>query len=203
VSGRVLVPIGQQETSLGAGEGAVWAITNGKGCETCVLVRIDPDKMTVTGRFSVPPGASAVRAGLGGVWITYFGDVNVLRVDPTSGAVEATIPVGPAPAFLDIGSDSVWVMASDDGALCRINPSTNTLTSCTEVEPGGGYGDLTVGDGYVWWGGVAVVVQVDQRDGHVVRRIGLSRGDVSVSAGSGHVWISAHEEAELYHAPVR
>ena len=203
VTDRVNLPIAQQETSLGAGEGAVWAIANGSGCSNCVLVRIDPDTVTVTDRFPVPPGASAVRAGLGGVWITYFEDINVLRVDPTNGAIQATIPVGPHPAFLDVGSGSIWVMASDDGALCQIDPHTNHVTVCTVVEPGGGYGDLTVGNGYVWWGSTALVVQVDPRDGHPVRRIGLNRGDVSAAAGSGQLWISAHEEAKLYRVPVR
>ena len=37
---------------------------------------------------------------------------------------------------------------------------------------------------------------------HVVRRIGLSRGDVSVAAGSGQLWISAHDEATLYRIPL-
>jgi streptogramin lyase len=138
VTDRVNVPIAQPESSLGAGEGAVWAIANGSGCSNCVLVRIDPDTVTVTDRFPVPPGAFAVRAGLGGVWITYFEDSNVRRVDPTNGAIQATIPVGPHPAFLDVGSGSTWVMASDDGALCQIDPHTNHVTACTVVEPGGG-----------------------------------------------------------------
>ena len=200
VTDRVTVPIAQQETSLGAGEGAIWAIANGSGCENCVLVRIDPDTVTVTDRFPVPPGASAVRAGLGGVWITY-GDIGVLRVDPTNGAIQATIPIGANPTFLDIGKRSVWVMESGDGALCQIDPHTNHVTACTVVEPGGGYGDLTVGNGYVWWRSTALVVQVDPRDGHVVRRIGLSRGDGSAAAGSGQLWISAHDEARSTASP--
>jgi hypothetical protein len=64
-------------------------------------------------------------------------------------------------------------------------------------------GDLTVGDGYVWWGSTALVVQVDPRDGHVIRRIGLRRGDVSAAAGSGQLWISAHDEAKIYRVPGR
>jgi hypothetical protein len=206
VTGQATLAIAQPESSLGAGEGAVWAIANGTSCSNCVLVRIDPDTVTITDRFRLPPGASAVRAGLGAVWITYFKDINVLRVNPADGAIEATIPIGPNPAFLDIGGGSVWVMASADGALCQIDPDSNSVIACTVLDPGGGYGDLTVGNGYVWWRGVeALVTQVDQRNGKVVRRIGLGlgRGDGSAAAGSGQLWISAHDVAKLYRAPVR
>jgi streptogramin lyase len=205
VTDRVDLAIAQPESSLGAGEGAVWAIANGTDCSNCVLARIDPATVTITDRFPLPPGASAVRAGLGGVWITYFGDVHVLRVNPTDGAIEATIPVGAKPAFLDIGGGSVWVMASADGALCRIDPTSNRVLSRTVLDPGGAYGDLTVGNGFVWWRGAdALVTQVDQRSGEVVRRIGLAGpGDGSAAAGSGQLWISAHEVARLYRVPVR
>jgi streptogramin lyase len=204
VTGSVELDIAQPESSLGAGEGAVWAIANGANCSNCVLTRIDPDAVTITDRFPVPPGAFAVRAGLGGVWISYFDDAQVLRVNPNNGAIEAVIPVGARPAFLDIGGGSVWVMASTDGALCRIDSRSNRVRSRTVLDPGGGYGDLTVADGFVWWRGVdALVTQVDQRSGKVVRRIGLGGvGDGSAAAGSGQLWISAHDVARLYRVPV-
>jgi hypothetical protein len=206
VTGQAKLAIAQPESSLGAGEGAVWAIANGTSCSNCVLARIDPETLTITDRFPVPPGASAVRAGLGGVWITYYQDINVLRVNPTNGAIDATIPIGPSPAFLDIGGGAVWVMASADGALCQIDPGSNSLVACTVLDPGGGYGDLTVGNGYVWWRGTqALVDQVDPRSGQVVRRIGLGlgQGDGSAAAGSGQLWISAHDVAKLYRVPLR
>lgn len=136
------------------------------------------------------------------MWITYYENVNLPRVDPTNGVVRATIRIGTHPAFLAVARGSVWVMASDDGALCQVDPDSDQVTVCTVVEPGGGYGDLTYGNGYVWWGGMAQVVQVDPRDAHVVRRIGLSQGDVSASAGSGQLWISAHDEAKVYRIPL-
>jgi streptogramin lyase len=182
----------------------VWAIANGPDCLNCVLAKIDPETLAITDTFRVPSGAFAVRAGLGGVWVTYFYAGVVLRVNPTDGAIDATIPVGAKPAFLDIGGGSIWVMASDDGALCRIDPEGNRLLSRTVLDPGGGYGDLTVGDGFVWWRGVdALVTQVDQRTGKVVRRIGVGGvGDGSAAAGSGSLWISAHDIARLYRVDV-
>ena len=204
VTGAVGVEIAQPESSLGAGEGAVWAIADGGSCSNCRVVRIDPQEVRVTARFPVPPGASAVRAGLGGVWVTYFGGDEVLRIDPADGSIAARIRVGDKPAFLDIGGGSVWVMGSADGALCRIDPTTDSVLSRAVLDPGGGYGDLTVGDGFVWWrGDQALVTQVDQRTGAVVARIGAGGvGDGSAAAGSGQLWISAHDIAALYRVGV-
>jgi hypothetical protein len=48
----------------------------------------------------VPGGATAIRAGLGGVWITYH-----------------------------VGAGAVWVMAQGAGALCRIDPAGTTWSA--------------------------------------------------------------------------
>jgi hypothetical protein len=71
VTGHVeLTVVSDGESSIGAGEGAVWAIVDGSGCSRCAVARIDPETVQVIGRYPVPDGVTAVRAGLGGVWIT-------------------------------------------------------------------------------------------------------------------------------------
>jgi streptogramin lyase len=205
VTGQVQLSVPQSESSIGAGEGAVWAITSGSDCSACVVARIDPKTVRITDRFTVPVGATAVRAGLGGVWLTYVDDNQILRIDPDDGSTVATIPIATGPRFFDVGLGSVWVMAREDGALCQIDPSTNSLVQCTQIDPlGVDGGDLTVGDGFVWWRGTAALVaQIDPRDGRVVRRIGLGQGSGDAAAGSGQLWISAHDVAKLYRVPVR
>jgi streptogramin lyase len=111
VTGQVALPVPQSESSIGAVEGAVWAITNDSGCSACVLARIDPKTVRITDRFTVPAGATAVRAGLGGVWVTYIDDNQILRIDPEDGSTIAAITVATGPRFLDVGLGSVWVMA--------------------------------------------------------------------------------------------
>jgi streptogramin lyase len=82
LTGHIPLPMTSDgESSIGVGEGAVWALIDGSGCDACAVARIDPGTLEVTNRYPVPPGASAVRAGLGGVWITYFGDNSVVRLD--------------------------------------------------------------------------------------------------------------------------
>jgi streptogramin lyase len=205
VTGRVeLAMVSDGESSIGAGEGAVWAIIDGSDCGHCVVARIDPKTVKVTARYPVPDGATAVRAGLGGVWITYAESDSVVRLDPSTGKTVATIPVASEPRFFDVGTDAVWVMAQAAGALCRIDPVGNRLVGCTVIDRGGVEGgDLTVGDGYVWFRGTdELVAQVDPKSGAVVRRIGAAEGSGSASAGSGQLWISAHDVAKLYRVPV-
>ncbi len=205
VTGRVELPMTSDgESSVGAGEGAVWVLVDGSACRLCMVARIDPQTLKVTGRYPVPGGASAVRAGLGGVWVTNASDDTVIRLDPASGKVVATIPVASGPRFFDVGAGGVWVMAQTAGAACRIDPSGNRLVGCWQIDPAGVQGgDLTVGDGFVWFrGSAALVAQVDPRSNRVVRRIGGGEGSGSAAAGSGQLWISAHDVARLYRVPV-
>ena len=144
------------------------------------------------------------RAGQGGVWLTYADSDSVMRLDPSTGKTVATIPVASEPRFFDVGAGAVWVMAQKAGALCRIDPAGNRLVGCTVIDRGGVEGgDLTVGDGNVWFrGSDELVAQVDPKSGEVVRRIGTAEGSGSASAGSGQLWISAQDVAKLYRVPV-
>jgi virginiamycin B lyase len=206
VTGHVALPVTSDgESSIGVGEGAVWALIDGSNCRQCAVARIDPKTLEVTNRYPVPGGASAVRAGLGGVWITNYQTDSVVRLDPSTGKIAATIPVASGPRFFDVGAGAVWVMAQSAGALCRIDPADNRLVGCTVIDPAGVEGgDLTVGNGFVWFRGTeALVAQVDPKSGQVIRRIGPGEGSGSAAAGSGQLWISAHDVSRLYRVPVR
>ena len=212
VTGRVDLPVGDDgEYSLGAGEGAVWAIADGDDCMRCVVARIDPETVKVTERFDVPRGATAIRAGLGGLWLTYFDLDEVLRVDPSTGEVVATIPVADGPRFLNVGEGGVWVMAQKDGAACHIDPAEDRLLGCTVVDPDGIFGgDISTGERFVWLrASNELVAQIDPSTGEVVRRIGDPEASGGVGAGSGQLWLVAHAEvapdqwvATLYRVPL-
>ena len=69
-----------------------------------------PEQRYITNTYEVPEGGTAVRAGLGGIWITYASEDRVVRVDPDTGQVVAAIEVGSGPRFLAVGEGGVWVM---------------------------------------------------------------------------------------------
>jgi streptogramin lyase len=192
------------ESSIGAGEGAVWAITDGDDCIACVVVGVDPDTMEVARSFDVRDGANAVRAGLGGVWVTYFYEDTVVHLDPVTGEIVATIPVASGPRFFDVGAGGVWVMAQSAGALCHIDASTDALVGCTTVDRlGVEGGDLTVGDDLVVFrGSDELVALVDAATGEITQRIGEPQGSGSASLDDGQLWISAHDVATVYHVPL-
>lgn len=68
VTGSVHLPtpdLYNQEGSIAAGEGAVWVIIDGQGCEACVLAGFDPTTLSRTYEIGVDPGAASVAVGNG------------------------------------------------------------------------------------------------------------------------------------------
>lgn len=207
-SGRVTASVAvaaptQGEHTIGAGEGGVWTIADASGCGQCRLVRIDPAAGTVADSYPVPTGGTAVRAGLGGVWIAYPDEGRLLRVDPTNGRVVARIPVGNGPRFMDVGAGAVWVMNQADGSVSRVDPRTNRVAATIPVDLAIDGGDLTVGAGAVWVRATEeLVARIDPRTNRVVSRVGDPGGSGSASAGEGQLWASAHDAFAVYRIPI-
>lgn len=198
------------ESSVGAGEGGIWAIADGDDCSGCMLVRIDPRTVKIADTYDVPEGGTAVRAGLGGIWITYSGEDLVAHVDPETGAVVSEIDVGSSPRFLDLGEGGVWVMNQLGGSVSHVDPASDrvvaTIPVDAEVIEGG---DVTVGAGFVWLRASSeMVAQIDPATDRVVARIGSPQASGSAHANEGQLWISTHVEkpegwrAVLYRIPL-
>jgi YVTN family beta-propeller protein len=168
-----------------------------------VLVEFDPHGSNRSRSYDIPDGASAVRAGLGGVWIVYSYDQAVLHIDPRSVQIIAAIPTGGSPLFLDVGEHGVWVMNQGNGSVTHIDPSTDAVSATIAVDSNVDGGDLTVSEGSVWLRASGeLVAQIDPTTDRVVSRYGKPEGSGSVSAGNGNVWITAHAVAHLYRVPV-
>jgi virginiamycin B lyase len=201
----LVTPSDFAETSVGAGEGGVWVVADGKGCSGCSLVRIDPDRDRIATAYDIPEGGTAARAGLGGIWVSYPSHDEVLRIDPSSGRVVSRIEVGARPRFLDVGLGGVWVMNQSDGSVSHLDPTTNRVVDTIAVDESGiSGGDLTIGEGFVWVrASLELVAVIDPEKGRVVQRIGPALGSGSASAGDGQLWISAHDEFALYRIPLK
>ena len=203
------VPV-EGESSIGAGEGGIWAIADGDGCSGCLLVRIDPRTVEIVDTYDIPEGGTAVRAGLGGIWITYSDEDRVARIDPETGAVVSEIDVGSGPRFLDVGEGGVWVMNQLDGSVSHIDPTTDSVVATIPVDAEAIFGgDITVGAGSVWLRGSAqMVAQIDPVSDRVVARIGSTEASGGAHANDGQLWIADHFEtpkgwrAVLYRIPL-
>lgn len=188
--------IPEGEASIGVGEGAVWIVVGESQRE---LVRVDPVGMVVTARFAVPASSTAVRAGLGAVWVSEPVKSRVHRVDPATGAIVATIPVGKQPQFIAIGEGALWTMNQNSGTVSRVDPDTNSVTATIELGEIVQGGDIAVGGGHVWLrGSRTLLFQIDPATNEVVARYGPSAGSGSVAADDEAVWITAHDTRTIW-----
>ena len=184
------------ESSIAAGEGAVFALS---GHPPMTIARIDPETSAVT-TFPAPPGARALRAGAGALWVS--ADTELDQLNPATGAVEAAIPVSAGARFLAIGEGSVWVMSND--IVTRVDPVTSSVVASIPVTPMVVFGgDLAVGGGYVWARiSDALVAKIDPATNTVVARYGPPSGSGSVGADDRAVWISAHDVSSVWQVPL-
>ena len=191
------------EASVAAGEGGVWLAARGGDCESCVVLRVDPESLRVVARVRVDEGAAAVRAGEGAVWVTNPEKSLVQKIDPATNEVAATTRVGPEPRFLAVGQGAVWTLNQGDGSVTRIEPASGDVASTIGADVVGRGGDITAGGGYVWARGRGyLLTRIDPGTNEVVQRYGPSVGSGGVIVGLDAVWVSAHDARTVWRLPI-
>ncbi|MBJ7600143.1 hypothetical protein [Candidatus Nephthysia bennettiae] len=189
-----------RESSVGAGEGGIWLLSNGAPKH---LIILDPNSNKVLGEVPVPVDAAAVRAGLGAVWVTTSSPGSLVRLDPRSGKVIATIPVGGGARFLALSTSAVWVMNQEDGTVSRVEPESNRVVATIRVSssPIQG-GDITASDDAVWVRVSDVLAaRIHPPSNNVIDRVGPPKGSGSVAIADDSVWITAHDVTSLWRLP--
>jgi YVTN family beta-propeller protein len=187
------------ESSIAAGEGAVWVQT-----ADADLVKIDPATNKVVSTTPAAPGIVALRAGLGALWATNVTDGTLQRLDPATAAVQAEIPVGDGPRFLAVGEDAVWVLNQGDGTVTRVDPATNTAAATIDADTGRvDGGDIAAGGGAVWARvSDSLVVEIDPATNTAVAAYGPANGSGSVAADDTAMWVSAHDVSSVWRLPL-
>ena len=112
-----------ENVTLRAGEGAIWALDGSGG----TLTRIDPVTARITGRLRLGGILHGAAVGLGSVWISRAPPGagprqpgELIRVDADSfRRVGRAIPIGAGAADVEIGDGFVWTMNGSDGTLTR------------------------------------------------------------------------------------
>jgi len=186
------------ESSIAAGEGAVWVQT-----ADADLVKIDPATNAVVTKVKAADGIVALRAGLGALWATDVTNNTLQRLDPADASVQAEIPVGDGPRFLAIGEGAVWVLNQADGTVTRVDPTTNSATATIPVDAGAiDGGDIAVG-GRSAWARVSgsLVVEIDPSTNTATAAYGPPHGSGSVAANGAAVWVSAHDVSAVWRLP--
>ncbi len=189
--------IPEPEASIGVGEGGVWIIVGGAAPRT--LLRVDPVTMSVAASYHIPGYPTAVRAGLGSVWVSDPTLDRIHRIDPATGSIVATILVGDQPQFIAVGEGALWTMNQTAGTLSRVDPATNRVVATIELGEQVRGGDIAVGGGSVWLrGSRTLLFRIDPVRNEIVDRYNPSAGSGSVAADELAVWITAHDITTIW-----
>jgi streptogramin lyase len=195
VTDRIRVPtpdLYNEEGSIAAGEGSVWMILDGQGCEACVLAGFDPKTLSMTHQIDLDPGAASVAVGNGLVWVSDAQRNRVLRVDPRSDEVVGETEVGGLPQYLAVDSNGVWVINQLEGTVMQLDPRTGELIKTIQADMKGAGGSITVGEGSVWVRGTLTLLkQIDSKTGEVVAEYGPAEGSGDALVRGGVLWVSA------------
>jgi hypothetical protein len=201
VQARIPIDTGvlAHESSLAAGEGGVWVLNLGPQ-----LIKIDPRSNKVVRTTAAPEGSTAVRAGLGGLWVTAAETGKLHRLDPDDLSVVATVEVGQGANFLAIGEQAVWVLVDDTGSAVRVDPRSNKVVATIKVSVGPiGGGDIAIGGGSVWARAVdPLAARIDPATNEVTARYGPVSGSGGVAADDTGAWFAAHDVQTVWRLPL-
>jgi len=185
------------EASIGVGESGVWIIVGSGSPRT--LLRVDPVTMSVAATYEIPGRPTAVRAGLGSVWVSDPTLDRIHRVDPATGSIVATILVGDQPQFMAVGERALWTMDQVSGTVSRVDPATNRVAATIQLGEQVRGGDVAVGGGSVWLrGSRTLLFRIDPARNEIVERYTPSAGSGSVAVDDDAIWITAHDITTIW-----
>jgi YVTN family beta-propeller protein len=191
------IPVGpaNSEGGIAASPDAVWMPTDlaaGK------LARIDPTTNTVVATISVAPGSVAATYLDGAIWVSSPMGSVVTKIDAKTNEVLATIPTGPTPRFITSGGGSVWTLNQGDGTVSRIDGKTNKLIANIETGAPGTGGEISFGEGYLWFTVFEIpITQIDPATNAVVKQWFGEGGD-AIRIGHGSIWVSNLRQQNLW-----
>jgi YVTN family beta-propeller protein len=126
----------------------------------------------------------------GAVWVSNFGDDNLVRIDPATGTVGAPIPTGDQPCGLASGSGSIWVEDYGSDEVTRVSAADGSVEATYKV--GASPYDVTFADGAAWvtnWGDGSVS-RIDAASGKVTE-IETGGTPIGIAPAAGKVWVGA------------
>jgi streptogramin lyase len=184
-----------QEGTIDAGEGAIWIVVDGKGCEACLLVGLDPKTLETTHEIDLDPGAESVVVANGLVWVSDSKKNRVLRVDPKTDKVVGETKVGGLPRYLTADENGVWVLNQLEGSVMELDLDSGDVVKTIETDMAGAGGSITIGEGSVWVRGTLTLLkQIDPETGAVVAEYGPPSGTGDALVRDGVLWVSAVKE---------
>ena len=178
--------------AIASGEGALWQTQS--AASSGGLTKVDPRGGAALGRRRVP-GAVAVTAHAGGVWVSAVRDNRgrLVRIDPASMQVVAgPVNAGGAPDAVLRAGDSVWVADRRRDAVLRYEP--HRLSLRMRIAVGDGPAALAVTGGRLWVANLAdrTLLPIDLARGEVVGAPVSVGKEIEAIAGSPRtLWVAS------------
>ena len=124
----------------------------------------------------------------GTVWVSNYGDNNLVAVDPESGEVGEPVSTGSAPCGLAAGAGSIWVEDYGSDQVTRVSMADGTVEATYEV--GASPYDVTFADGAAWATNYAdgTVSRIDAASGKVTA-IDTGGTPIGIAPAAGKVWV--------------
>ncbi len=176
------------EGSIGAGDGAVWAVT---GPDNGVLTRYSAAIGKEEATIALPSRSSDVLVAFGSVWVTGTGNDELYRVDPATNRIATTTELRARPRAMVAEGGSVWVWNEGDGTVQRIDGKTAKVLAT--IDTGAvGKAAMAAGGGFVWINSRLVpLIQIDPHTDSVRGKFKAELHEYStIRYGGGSLWIS-------------
>lgn len=145
------------------------------------------DPAYVTARVTLGDRPCAVFATDTKIWVSLYGDNEVVALAPDSGAILSRTPVGQAPCGLAAGDGSIWVANYSSDDVTRIDAATAAVQETIPV--GNSPYDIAYADGAAWTtdNGSGTVSRIDAATEERTT-ITVGRLPVGITATKGVVW---------------
>lgn len=151
------------------------------------VVLIDKKTNDVSRRIEVDAVPYRLAEDGNDLWITDFGNSEVVRIDIPSGEERLRIGI-PAPTALAIGPEGLWVTEHGTGFVTRLDPATGEQLARVHV---GGRPGITLGLGSVWASSSdeKTLSRIDPATNDVVATIALPSHPSGAAVAGDAVWL--------------
>lgn len=147
----------------------------------------DQDPAYVTARVTLGDRPCAVFVTDTKIWVSLYGDNEVVALAPDTGAILSRTPVGQAPCGLAAGAGSIWVANYSSDDVTRIDAATAAVQETIRV--GNSPYDIAYADGAAWTtdNGSGTVSRIDAATEERTT-VTVGRLPVGITATKGAVW---------------
>jgi len=176
-------------------DGTVWVV----GADDSSLTRVVTKGSRITAHVSKDVGSTPLRVATGydALWVTSFGDGDLLKVDPGTAKVLARTPVGAGAEGVAAGLGSVWVVAQDDGLLLRVRPGDAKVVQ--RIDVGVGARLVATSADAVWVSQYrnSQVLRIDPGTGRVTRSGAVCSSPQGLAPTAGRVWVTCTSQDKV------